>query len=56
MMVREENQIDQFITRRMLRYCKEAGLNYYESTRAMHLNPHDREHYEADWLESAELE
>lgn len=47
---KEENTIDQFITKRMLRYCKEAGLNYYESARAMHLSARDRSAYESEWI------
>ncbi len=52
----EETPVDRFITRRMLRYCKEAGLNYFESVHALHLKPQDREQYETDWLETAGLE
>lgn len=55
MATREENQLDQFITRRMLRYCKEVGMNYYESTRAMHMNARDREAYQEAWFDAASL-
>ncbi|NVK28142.1 MAG: hypothetical protein HWE14_08860 [Flavobacteriia bacterium] len=52
MIVAEETQLDHFITRRMLRYCKEVGFNYYESAHAMHLSPGEREQYETEWLEN----
>ncbi len=48
----EDSQVDQFITRRMMRYCREAGMNFFETAKAMRLNAHDRERLESDWIES----
>lgn len=52
MMIAEDLQVESYVTRRMLRYCKEAGMNYYESIHALHLPADEREKYESDWLEA----
>ncbi len=48
----EETQVDQFVARRMMRYCREAGMNFFETAKAMRLNAKDRERMENDWIES----
>ncbi|GGH68744.1 hypothetical protein [Phaeocystidibacter marisrubri] len=52
MVTTEERGLDQFVTRRMLRYCKESGLNYYEATKALHLSEAEKSVYEGEWVEA----
>lgn len=48
----EDLHVERFLTKRMLRYCKEVGMTYYESVQAMHVPASERTKYENDWLEA----
>lgn len=48
----EDEQLDRFLTTRMLRYCRESGLNFYESVHALHIPNVESEEYELEWLEA----